>query len=438
MKLILIILFICTISNVSAEVVVGKVILLRGTVFADDSKIFKGDPIFKNASLKTKEKSIVKILFFDKTTMTIGPNSTVLVKRFPKDGTKFFSLAKGFMRSKVVKDLLSEDSDKPKMVIKTNNTSLGVRGTDFQVTYNEENQITSLITFEGEVSLHKIEEGGDYSYQELSDITMSESSYIVREGQFSINNPEEDNISVPTKLSPLQFNLFKNNENLLEGSAGKKKDFPNEITPPGLPSHLVANKKKVSLDTVISRQVTKSDLQGLNNIVKSFNSNVSRGNNNAYSLPAGGFLDIKTSRYISPPSGSTYDANLNIYNPRSEIGRVNLSTGSYIPPEGTRLNPAGQFEALDNKVSNDHLKRLNTIAETEVNETISSIRGVKLGDETALLDELVVETSRGEEEDSIADNVIDQLSEISNEIESSNSNTSLTFNIVIITDEDKQ
>lgn len=437
MKLILTIFFICIISTVSAEVIVGKVILLRGNVFADESKIFKGDPIFKNTSLETKEKSIVKILFFDKTTMTIGPNSNVLVKRFPKEGTKFFSLAKGFMRSKVVKDLLSEESDKPKMVIKTNNTSLGVRGTDFQVTYNKENNITSLITFEGEVSLHKIEEGGDYSYQELSDIAMSESSYIVREGQFSINNPEKDNISAPTKLSPLQFNLFKNNENLIEGANNKKKDFPNNIIPPGLPTHLLANKEKVSLESVVSRQLTKSDLQGLNNTVKSYNSITSRGNNdNANFLPAGGFIDIKTSRYIAPPSGSRYDANLNIYNPSSDIGRVNLSTGSYIPPKGTRLNSSGQFEAVDEKISNDHLKKLNTRVKTRVTETTTSIRNINSGDKTAIIDELIAETSRGEDEESIAENVIDQLSAITNEIESSNSTTSLNFNIVIITDEE--
>ena len=149
-----------------------------------------------------------------------------------------------------------------------------------------------------------------------------------------------------------------------------------------------------------------------------------------------GFIDIKTSRYIAPPSGSRYDANLNIYNPRSDIGRVNLSTGSYIPPKGTRLNSAGQFEALDEKISNDQLKKLNTRVKTRVTETTTSIRNVNSEGKTAIIDELIAETSRGEDEESIAENVVDQLSEITNEIESSNSTTSLNFNIVIITDEE--
>ncbi len=440
MKLIFTIAFLCSISNAFSKVVVGKVILLRGTAFANESKLFKGDPIFKNASLETKEKSMVKILFFDKTTMTLGPNSTVLVKRFPKEGTKFFSLAKGFMRSKVVKDLLSEKNDKPKMVIKTNNTSLGVRGTDFQVMYNEENHITSLITFEGEVSLSRIEEGGDYTYEELSNITMSESSYIVREGQFSINDPEEDDLSFPTRLSPLQFHLFKANENLIDSTSTKNKKYPNNIIPPGLSSDLVANKQKSSLLSIISTQVTRGDIQGINTMVKNHNSGTqSETRGGKYSLPSGGFIDIKTARYISPPPGSTYDTNLNMYNPSSDVGTINLSSGRYIPPEGTILNTSGQFEAIDAKITKDNLHKLNKISRKRAIDSSSSIQGRVPGNENNILEELIVENSQSEEEDSIDENIMEQLHDISNEIESSNSSTSLNFNIVIIpVDDDEQ
>lgn len=86
--------------------------------------------------------------------MNLGPNSQMVINAFPKKEAGIITLVKGQIRSQVTKDYMEmEDKSKSKLYIKTKTAAMGIRGTDFQVNFNPQNQNTSLITFEGKVAM---------------------------------------------------------------------------------------------------------------------------------------------------------------------------------------------------------------------------------------------------------------------------------------------
>ncbi len=146
------------------ENLVAKAILLKGNVQAlgVDKKIIQlkqGSWVEEGAIIKTSDKSFVKLLFIDKSQMNLGAKSEMEIKTFPKKEAGIINLLKGQLRSKVTKNYMEiEEKNKSKLYIKTKTAAMGVRGTDFQVNYNPANSNTSLITFEGAVSMGRIAE----------------------------------------------------------------------------------------------------------------------------------------------------------------------------------------------------------------------------------------------------------------------------------------
>src|SRR5690606_13003721 len=69
------------------------------------------------------------------------------------DGPGLVSLLKGKMRSQIVPDNTNND----KYIIRTRTAAMGVRGTDFQSTFNPENRATSLVTFKGQVAMARLD-----------------------------------------------------------------------------------------------------------------------------------------------------------------------------------------------------------------------------------------------------------------------------------------
>ena len=138
-----------------AQSMIAQAIIVKGSVEVKDSgaktrtPVTEGFWIKEGSVLSTAEKSFVKLLFKDKSQMNIGPLSQMQVERFSPKKTNVIKLIKGHLRSKISKNYMEEKKTSFKLFVKTKNAGIGVRGTDFQVNYNPNNNHTSLITFEG-------------------------------------------------------------------------------------------------------------------------------------------------------------------------------------------------------------------------------------------------------------------------------------------------
>ena len=102
---------------------------------------------------------MAKLLFKDKTTSIIGPKSSLKLSQTPqksKDKVGVISLLKGKIRTKFIPNLLDPETGKSKLYIKTKTAAMGIRGTDFSAIYNPSLDLTTTITFEGDVLLGKL------------------------------------------------------------------------------------------------------------------------------------------------------------------------------------------------------------------------------------------------------------------------------------------
>jgi len=350
---------------------VAKAIILRGEVyevFVDEkgkeiSRALKiKDNIHEGAIIRSDKSGFVKLLFFDKSQMMISPNSSVEIKAFTKQKAGIIGLLKGKIRSKVTKDRMNISNNQgSKLFVKTKTAAMGVRGTDFQVIYNPENTVTSLLTFEGAVAMAKLNGEGNLNQTALESRLNSDQAVMVRRGQYSGSLPGMNRVSLPVKISPAQLEVLRGNENNNSGSSskneeGKKKDSKKVVrstVPPGL------NAKKVTSDkeAIIKKVAVKNfgtNLADINNkkldngYFENVNSDIppegmTDAKSGAFAPPAGGYIDSKTGLYIPPGKGDAFDPNAKVYVPSPSLGGIDPISGDYIPPEGTKLADNGEL-----------------------------------------------------------------------------------------------
>lgn len=353
--------------NVYADAnMVAKVIILRGQVKAKLSDgtmidVKQDQDIPEGAILQTAEKSFVKLIFIDKSQMNLGPSSQMAINAFPKKEAGIITLMKGQIRSQVTKDYMEmDDKSKSKLYIKTNTAAMGIRGTDFQVNFNPENQNTALITFEGAVAMSHIEKGireEKFDQNKLEKVVSNEKSVMVTAGHISaVNLNVAERAMVPTKLAPTQIDALKDNENGMKENnqnSNESKQFRNPI-PPGAEGTVFSNSPSevdkmvkglgVNPETIKPEKdaskdkyaATKSDPNGF------FNEKTGE-----YKLPAGSIIDLKTVNLIPPPVNAVFDPNTKTYNVPDNFGKVDRTTGEYKAPEGLKLNSDGKFQVVD-------------------------------------------------------------------------------------------
>ena len=137
----------------------AKVLMVRGeaTKLAPGKlkaePILKGDVLVEDTSVVTQPKSFVRLRFSDKSTMNVAPKSMAVISKMPKDKASVVKLLNGIVKAEVEKQTTTQT--KTKMIVKTPNAVLGVRGTKFQSIYNPTNKTTSLVTVEGQVAMKK-------------------------------------------------------------------------------------------------------------------------------------------------------------------------------------------------------------------------------------------------------------------------------------------
>ena len=122
-------------------VAVGEVSNQKNEKLYNGSKIFYGDTIF------VKSKSNAQILFLDETVMTVGEDTELTIDDFvydPKTNNGNFVTD---IKSGIVKTISGKISEKnpDNLEIKMPNGSLGVRGTEFIVSLNDEKESTVLL-----------------------------------------------------------------------------------------------------------------------------------------------------------------------------------------------------------------------------------------------------------------------------------------------------
>ena len=114
--------------------------------------LVKGARLGVGDTIETGDGGKVQLKLPDKSMIVIGANSWVVIKELgtvevSKVYASTFELLEGKIRA-VVTHLINKDS---RFTIETNNTTAGVRGTDFGMTYDAVIDTTYLLTIEGSV-----------------------------------------------------------------------------------------------------------------------------------------------------------------------------------------------------------------------------------------------------------------------------------------------
>jgi hypothetical protein len=352
---------------------VAKAIILKGKVVATNPKTKESISLKRGAWVKegfvvqTEKKSFVKLLFIDKSQMNLGPKSQMAITKFPKKKAGIITLMKGSLRSKVTKNYLDiKDKKKSKLFIKTKTAAMGVRGTDFLVTYNPINENTALITFSGAVAMAQLKDSIKslrVNQRALERIVSSDKAVIVKKGQFSGVAPgKTQRATIPVKINPAQLESMKSNDGSKSADdqsstkpATKPKKKFRSIIPPGVDSKKFSNNSKVEnqVEKVIGTVKTKevmAKFEGQNNVSPDAPPPEGMVNKATGEIApvAGGFIDVGTAQYIPPPPGSMFDLATQTYIPPTEMGGFNETTGDFQHPEYV-LTPDGKFEVKVDK-----------------------------------------------------------------------------------------
>ena len=197
---------------------VAKVIIVKGKAITVNKesgkkyKIKKGMWIKEGITIKTSNRSFVKLVFIDKSQISVGPKSSMEITSFKKREAGILSILKGKVRSQVTKNYMEmSDKEKSKLFLKTRNAAMGVRGTDFEVIYDEKSNNTSLITYSGAVAMGKIEDFNIKRPELLERIVSHKNAVLVQKGQFSKLSREDARPIPPKELAKEQFEHMKNN-----------------------------------------------------------------------------------------------------------------------------------------------------------------------------------------------------------------------------------
>ena len=347
-------LLLCFEHSALANSGVAKAIILKGSVVAvnpttnEQIALKKGSWVDEGFVVKTESKSFVKFLFIDKSQMNLGPKSEMAISKFPKKEAGIITLMKGSLRSKVTKNYLdNKDKDKSKLFIKTKTAAMGVRGTDFMVTYNPTNENTALVTFSGAVAMAQLSDvvrNIQVTQNALEKVVSSDTAVIVTKGQFSGVAPgTTSRATTPVKINPGQLESMQGNDGSKDApdqsavdTKGPKKKF-RSVIPPGVDSKGFSNKAKVAdqVEKVIGKSATVAVVEKVDKekAVGAENAPPPEGSINTatgeIAPPAGGYIDLATAQYIAPPPGSVFDSATGTYIPPANFGGFNATTGNY-------------------------------------------------------------------------------------------------------------
>jgi hypothetical protein len=321
---------------------VAVVKIIRGEVdvltLGKTTRLNVNDWVQEGSVVKTADKSFAKLIFVDRSQINIGPNSEMKIEKFSGDDAGVIDLVKGKVRSQVTKTLIQ---DRSKMFIKTPNAVMGIRGTDFVISFNGKN--TSTVLFEGSVLFAKLE-GNAQTTQAMENL-INRAGERVFPGQFSVVM-ERLNPTIPSYLNKQQLEALEKNdgsESNRNPDSGNQSAASKSVVPQGLSGAVVSNdqdtiKSEVAAAAVLANTETTPAPQsapapsGPEGYVKG--DQVKPAN--------GSFVHIESGTIIPPGPDSVLDKNTNSYIPGPGQGTVNAS-GEYIPPKNVEITSDGKI-----------------------------------------------------------------------------------------------
>lgn len=317
-RTILLSLFLASVAQAFAGDDVAKAIIVRGKALAQspDGKVVQvtqGMWFKEGTQLRTEDKSFVKLLFVDKSQMNLGPSSQMKIDTFPKNDPGIVTLVKGQLRSKVTKNYMEMDNkEKSKLFIKTKTAAMGVRGTDFQVNYNPENNFTSLVTFEGAVAMASLDvlDGRNpaslVDQRALERIVSSDQAVTVTRGQFSGASPETGAATIPVKINPIQLETMEKDESGTSEATVVEAPKPvRSIVPPGVKGADFSNKPKV--ETQVSSKVSATASNNAKAVTQGF-----APSTKVNTAANGAVVDVSTGKLLLPPKNAPMDVNTGV------------------------------------------------------------------------------------------------------------------------------
>lgn len=336
-KCLLLTLFLLSSVSAYAGKKAAIVKIIKGDVFSNlagaKQQLKINDWVETGAVLTTGDRSFVKIIFLDKSQMNIGPKSELKIEKFSGNDSGIVEFVKGKVRSMVTKDYLQIAPDRSKLFIKTNNSVIGVRGTDFLVSTNGKS--TSTVLFEGSIAFNTLENKKLSDSERLEEVVSR--GVVMAPGEFSVVD-RESRPTIPSLLNIQQREALRKARNFESGrspqSIGKKEERKS-VVPQGLNGKLVGN------DTsILKKQIGITDLNssrgGRTPASTNPESYVSGG---SYKPANGSYLQIDSGSIIPPPAESVYDPNSNTYI-APDSGSLTTS-GEYVPaPVSTTVNTA--------------------------------------------------------------------------------------------------
>lgn len=313
---------------------------MKGAVFItkNNKKVPAQNDMWLNQGekIETGDKSFARLVFVDKTSSNLGPNSELEIKQFEPGKPGLLNIIKGQIRSKVSKDVLNKD--KTKLYLKTKTAAMGVRGTDFHIIAGDAGEKTTVLTYEGSVAMVQFnKDTPEPDYQNFEKTLVKDASVLVTPGRFSSTSEQAGRVNEPVKVAPSQLESLKKNFSMSESNrsyASESSSSKKAITPPGispktafkvdLPNSNSGSEETDSTNTPEPTQQT-SDVppppEGM------FDKDSGK-----FAPPAGGFIDLKTGNYIEPPKGAQFDPVTETFVVPKNFGDFDEKTGQYLPP----------------------------------------------------------------------------------------------------------
>lgn len=337
--------------RLSAAPIIGKIIKLKGKVtglYPGELKAVtmkKGSKVKEDTSLLSAKGSFAIVKLNDKSKLILGPNSKLIVQYPKATGTGIVTLLKGKVRSSIPKN----KSNKIKQVIQTATAAMGVRGTEFQATFNPTSKMTSLLTYNGKVSLvkknsrstkklnlltsRKKRNKNKVKKKDLENLFKKE-AVLVEPGNYSAVSENLKKATEPVNLSPKQFSVLKANDTFLKDKINQDK----------------LKKEEDAIKAVYVKRAKRNKKKA--NATYNLKSET-------YKPKDGGYIDLETGIYIPPSKSAKYDKKLNIYLDKDAEKKVSAN-GDFKAPEGLKLDPKKGFVALnDSKEIQKQVRELN-------------------------------------------------------------------------------
>lgn len=191
---------------------VAVILMIKGEAFSKNDqgevvKVKKDLWLYEGSILRTKEKSFVKILFHDKSSINLGPDSQIKITQFHEEKAAIIDLLRGSIRAKISKDYMKiNEKDRSKLLVKTKSAAMGVRGTDFTASYDYKKNITHLQVWEGQVLFAK---NIDQSSVDSIDSELNKKGIMVIEGNEIKNDNQKE---TPPEITPISEEKIKKYE----------------------------------------------------------------------------------------------------------------------------------------------------------------------------------------------------------------------------------